>query len=540
MSTLATWWSYLYNSLNGSGSRPKGLQSSIPLSYSAESASAVSLDTAFQLSAVWACCRLITESIAGMPIIVYDVDAKGVKTRNTTHPVAVLFSGGKINKWQTRGEFMETMTMQQTMQGNCYALKQYNSVGSIIGLMPFMSQDMQVALTADNGDIIYRYQPTSQDAKDYNSDQILHVKCMGNGIIGLSPLGYARNSIGIGQAAENSVTRIYSNGAKPSGALMLDKILTDAQRDQMKTKFADLESGTQDRLFILEAGMKYQQISMTPQDIELLSTRRFQIEDIARFFGVPSVLINDTQSATVWGTGVQKIVEGFYKLNLRPYARRYEEAFMAGLFSPAERTRMTIEFDFQDFLEPDLAERVKTYGEAVSKGIMAPNEARKNEGWKPLEGGDRAFMQQQMIPLDMLGTVQQSQKEHEEKMVAAAANKVGDTFNIVVPEVKIPQPVVNVDAPIVHMEAPHVHLKPEIKVDNPAPIVTVTNDVRPSEENLPAPVVNIAPANIKVEAPNVNVTPTIAVKLPKRKRTTTMEYDGQDRIKKSTQLEEDA
>jgi HK97 family phage portal protein len=191
---------------------------------------------------------------------------------------------------------------------------------------------------------------------------------------------------------------------------MLDKVLTDSQRAAMKQKFADLESGTQDRLFILEAGMKYQQISMSPQDIELLSTRRFQIEDIARFFGVPSVLINDTQSATAWGSGVQKIIEGFYKLNLRPYIRRYQEAFEAGLLTAVERTKMRIEFDFQDFLQPDQAERIKTYGEAVSKGIMAPNEARLVEGWPKLPGGDRAFMQQQMIPIDMLGTIQQPAK----------------------------------------------------------------------------------------------------------------------------------
>jgi HK97 family phage portal protein len=217
MVALTTWWSYLYNSLTGAGARPKGLQTSIPLAYSAEAASTVTIDSAFQLSAVFACCRMITESIAGMPIYVYNVDKNGVKTQNFDHPVAKLFASGKVNKWQTRGEFLETMTMQQVMQGNCYALKQYNSQKQIIGLMPFMTQDMQVALT-DDGEVAYRYQANGADYKDYTGEQVLHVKCMGNGIVGLSPLGYARNSIGIGQAADNAVSRIYSNGAKPSGA----------------------------------------------------------------------------------------------------------------------------------------------------------------------------------------------------------------------------------------------------------------------------------------------------------------------------------
>lgn len=540
MSAITTWWSYLYNSLTGAGGRPKGLQTSIPLAYSAESASAVTIDSAFQLSAVFACCRLITESIAGMPVYVYDVDENGVKKINTTHPVAKLFASGRINKWQTRGEFMDTMTMQQVMQGNCYALKQYNSQKQIIGLMPFMTQDMQVALS-ETGEIMYRYQANTSEYKDYSADQVLHVKCMGNGIVGLSPLGYARNSIGIGQAADNAVSRIYSNGAKPSGALMIDKILTDAQRAQLKSKFADLESGTQDRLFILEAGMKYQQISMSPQDIELLATRRFQIEDIARFFGVPSVLINDTYSSTAWGSGIQKITEGFYKLNLRPYLRRYQEAFQVGLLTPAERTRMCIEFDFQDFLQPDQSERIKTYGEAVSKGIMAPNEARIIEGWGKLPGGDQAFMQQQMVPIGMLGQIQQQKADTEQKSAENGGPKPS-VVTVNMPEISIKTPDVNFKSgditipSTVNLPQTTVNVAPpEIKIEPP-----VVNVAAPTV-NVAAPDVKFAAPDVKVDvaAPAVTVTPTIAVKLPKRKTKTSVKYDAQDRISESTQIEED-
>lgn len=533
-----TWWRNLYTSMTGAGSRPKGLQSSIPLAYTQPAASCVTLDTAFQVSAVWAACRLITESVAGMPIYLYDIDKNGVKTRNFDHPIAKLFTG-KINQWQTRGEFMETMTMQQSMQGNCYALIQRNGQKEIIGLMPFMTQDMEVALTAEDGSIMYRYMPNTANAQIYTSDRILHVKCMGNGIVGLSPLGYARNSIGIAQAAENAVTKVYSNGAKPSGLLTIDKVLSDTQRAAVKQNFIELESGTQDRLFVLEAGMQYQQVSMTPQDIELLATRRFQIEDIARFFGVPSVMINDTTASTVWGSGIQQIIEGFYKLGIRPYLRRYQEAFEAALLTPEERISLKIEFDFQDFLRPDQAERIKSYGEAVSKGIMTPNEARAMEGWTALDGGNQAFMQQQMIPLDMLGKVATQAKIDE--MKSAAENKQSNTYNINVPEVKMPQPIINVDAPVVHIDSPHIHVKqPAITIENQPAIVNVTNDVKASDVIMPAPVVNVAAPNVKVDAAQITVTPSVNVKLPRRKTQTTVKYDSQDRISSSTQVEEDA
>lgn len=542
------WWRNQTSMTTGAGSRPDGLQITTPLAYGSDAAATVTIDTAFQISVVWACCKLISETIGSMPIKLYDLNKDGTRTRNFDHPVARLFAG-RLNKWNTRIEFIETMTMQLVLQGNCYALKQYNSAKEIIGLVPFMSQDMEVALTEQN-DIFYRYCPNTAGAKDYTQEQILHVRGMGNGIVGLSPLGYARNAMGIAQAAESAQTRIYGNGAKPSGILMIDKVLKDDQRDAIKTNFSDLESGTKDRLFVLEAGMKYEQISMTPQDIELLSTRKFQIEDLARFFGVPSVMINDTSASTVWGSGIQQIIGGFYKVGIRPYLERYEESFKQWLLKPDERLRMEIEFDFQEFLRPDQAERIKMYAEAVAKGIMTPNEVRNQEGWADLDGGDQAFMQQQMIPLNMLGKLPThaaapapaASEDDMKRMVKAVedANKAQPpsvTVNmgeIKMPDVHMPE----IKFPAIDIPQPVINFSPEMKLESPN--VIVKNEVQTPVVNVPAPIVHVAAPNVKVDAPNVSVTPTIAVKLPRRKTKTTIVYDGLDRIKDTTQIEEDA
>lgn len=401
-----SFWRRLIGFGSGASHRQTGLQNSQPSYYASAPSLPVTFDSSLQLSAVWACVRLISETVASLPINVYRKDPKtGVRTLDYEHPLHQLFTG-KVNRWQTRQEYFETLTYQLVMLGNNYTAVQRNSQGRIIALVPLMTEQMEVALSA-SGETEYKY-TDGTNLSYYSEKTVWHNKLFGNGIVGLSPLAYARNSIGIGQGAENAVSKIYQNGGKPSGVLTIDKVLSKDQREAIKSTFGELAAGTQDRLFVLEAGMNYNQVSLSPQDIELLSSRKFQIEDIARFFGVPSVLINDTSASTTWGSGIQQIVEGWYKLGLRPYLERYEASMKARLLTPEEKLYIDIEFDLNALLQPALAERIKTRKEAITGGIMTPNEARAEEGWKPMKGGDSLYMQQQNTPLETLATMQRS------------------------------------------------------------------------------------------------------------------------------------
>jgi HK97 family phage portal protein len=522
-------WRTIGRYLSGAGNRQVGLQTGQP-SNTTQSATPVTVDSALSLSAVWACTRMISEAIGALPIRIWDVDPKtGVKTPNTTHPLYALFNG-KMNRWQTRQEFFETYTFQLVLMGNAYAAIQRNGK-KIVGLIPLMSEQMEVSLD-DSGTRLFRYsESTSQ--KFYAEETIWHSKLFGNAIIGLSPLGYARNSIGIGQAAEKSVTKIYQNGGKPSGILTIDKVLTDVQRAAIKANFSELAEGNNDRLFVLEAGMKYEQVSLSPQDIELLASRRFQIEDIARFFGVPSVLINDTAAGTTWGSGIQQIVQGFYKLNLKPFLERYEASMKCWLLTPEERLTMDIEFDFNSLLQPELKDRITSGKEAVQGGLYTPNEWRMTEGMQPKDGGDKLLVQQQMIPIDKAGTMQAQQNNADlsSKIDALANRRDQQTFNLTMPEIKMqaaksPDITVNV---------------PERSVNVSTPAVMV---------NVPEPVVNVSAPNVKVESPTVNVAapnvdikneiPEIKVNLPKRVSKTKVKYDKSGNISETEQTEEDA
>lgn len=488
-------------------SRNAGIQYETPAAYAASSAVAVTEDSAMQVSAVWACVRLLAETVASLPVYVYRNTTNGREVANG-HWLAVM-SARKMNRYQTRVEFFETMMLNLALHGNAYARIEKVG-GKVRSLMPLMASQMEVTLLND-GSVIYTY---TEDGKVfvYSEKSIWHIKLHGNGIIGKSPLAFARNIVGIAQAAEQTVTSIYTNGGKRSGVLSVDKLLTKDQRAAIRENFATLTTGDDARLLVLEMGMKFDPISMSPQDIELLSSRRFQLEEICRWFGVPSVLVNDTSGSTAWGSGIEQIVSGFYKLNLRPYLERIEASISANLFTPEEAREYSFEFDFDGLLRSDMKSRLEGYRTAVAGTILTPNEVRLMEGLPSVAGGDKLLSQVNMTTVDKLGqdvqaaptaapepdpvkaadpqvinihTTVQQPSQTESKNLQDLADKqikrVGDKILDDIKRITVINPNVTV-TPNVTVQSPNVTLEaimPEQKQINP--VVNVYNEVKPSD-----------------------------------------------------------
>ena len=378
--------------------RMLGIQYNFP-SYAEESATPVTFDTAMQLSAVWACVKLLAETPASLPLHFYRKNANG-RTLDEAHPLSVLFQN-KVNRYQNRVEFWETVYLNLLTHGNAFCQIERRG-NTIVSLMPLMSAQMETTLLSD-GSISYQYENDQYGVTVFAEKSIWHLKLMGNGITGLSPLAYQRNTLGIAQAAEKATSNIYKNGAKPSGVLKLDKLLTKDQRTEVREAFATLTTGNNNRLMVLEKGTEFQPISLSPQDIELLQSRKFQISEICRWYGVPSVMVNDSNGTSVWGSGIEQIMQGFYKLTLRPLLEKVEASMMVNLLSDADRKTMEIEFDFNALLRSDLKTMFESYKSAVNGSLMSPNEARRELNLQPLEGGDKLFMQGAMMPVDKLG-----------------------------------------------------------------------------------------------------------------------------------------
>ena len=377
-------------------SRRPGAQTAGPLGYNFNSAANVSPDTSMQISVVWACVRLLAETVAGLPLAFWTVE-NGIK-KAADNDLSRLFSG-KPNRYQTRIEFFETVMLNLVLYGNAYC-RITRSGGRIVSLLPLMSSQVNVELEED-GSLVYYYEDDN-NVVAIAPENVWHLRLFGNGIVGLSPLDYARNSIGTASAAEARISKIMANANKASGVLTIDKTLTEPQRQKIRESFKSLTEGGDDSLYVLEAAMKFQQISLSPKDVELLETRKFQIEDLCRFFGVNPVLIG-VSGATTWGTGIQEIMRGFYKLVIRPYLEKLEASIKENLLSPADRRSVEPEFDFNALLTLSDNERAVMLKEKVQSGQITPNEARLSEGREPVEGGDQLFMQAQMTPITMLG-----------------------------------------------------------------------------------------------------------------------------------------
>lgn len=421
----------------------RGEQSAGPLAYAETAAKPVTFETAMQVSAFWACARLISETVSCLPLTMYRLDGRS-RVVETEHPLYRLLQF-RPNQYQNRVEFFETLTLQLCTAGNGYARIDRDSAGRIMALTPLMAAQTTPMLLSD-GTVTYAHQ-SDTGVSVFSAENVWHVKLFGNGIVGLSPLDYARNALSLAQAGEARALATFRNGSKPSGLLMVDAALNKEQRAEIRASFAELAEGNTDSLIVLDKFMQYQAVSMTPQDVELLASRRFQMEDIARFMGVPSVLINDTSQTTAWGTGIRSIIEGWYKLGLRPYLERLEMSARASLLALQDRERYELEFDFDGLLRVDAPTRMDGYQKAINSGQLTPNEARMEEGRAPLTGGDVLLVQGATVPLTMAGREQPQQRRSDAPDVSVTVNA---------PEQRSSPVVAPAPAPSVHVDGPQI------------------------------------------------------------------------------------
>jgi len=381
----------------GSGNtRKQGFQNENPSGYSSKSAAPVTFDTAMAEPTFWACVKLITETMGAMPINAYRTNPDGSRTKDTSYDVWRMLNY-QPNRYQTKNEFFETIILNLITDGNSYCIKNKNSRGRINSLIPLMSSQMCVELQRD-GSIQYVYTNANSERITYTEDQIWHLKIFGNSIVGMSALGYGRNTIGTSIATNDRFSKIASNGGKVSGILSIDHVLSDKQRGAIRQNMKDIAEGDTDTLKILEAGMEFQQVALSPQDMQMLQSRQYNGQQIATIMGVPSVLVNDMSSSTVWGSGIQEIVRGFYKTNLLPMAEKIEASMKRHLIPSRDWDTLDIEFSFDQYLRPSYEDRIAANATAINSGQLTPNEARNKEGLEDKEGGDDIYLNGTLTP----------------------------------------------------------------------------------------------------------------------------------------------
>lgn len=379
-----------------------GRQSGAPAGALIEGTTALSPEGALQISTVWACVWLLANTIASLPFFAYTKRGGGERelARDSTL-YQVLHD--TPNSRMTPVEFWVAMLLNLLLRGNAYARIERNAAGEVIALWPMPADQVEMRVLPD-GSAVYLYR-LDNDLAALDESSVLHIKEIGNGTIGLARLDYMRATTTEAANAQHAASRLFANGGKPSGILMIDRVLKPEQRAAIRQNFADMAEGTTSRLVVLEADMKYQQVNLTPADQQLLETRRFTVEEICRWFGVPPVLVAHS-NVTAWGTGVEQIIDGFYKFTLRPFLVRIEQSVAKRVLTARQRATMTVEFSLDALLRASLKDRMEIYAKGVQNGILTRNECRQLENQPPATGGDQLTAQTNLAPLHMLGNIQ--------------------------------------------------------------------------------------------------------------------------------------
>jgi len=364
--------------------------------------SSITDERALQISTVWACVRLISSVTSCLPLDVFETKNDNRQKVDLNNPLARLLRYSP-NQYMTAQEFRECMTMQLAFYGNAYALVERNGAGDVISLLPLNSVNMDVRLEGKK--IVYRYKRDSEYA-NFTQKDIFHLKGFGfNGLVGMSPIAFATKTAGVAVAMEDQQREFYANGAKSPKILSTgDKVLTKEQRDQLQENFKEIAGGpVKKRLWILEAGFTAQDIGVSPQDAETMASRKFQVSEIARFFGVPPHLVGDVEKSTSWGTGIEQQNLGFLQYTLEPYLTRWEQSIWRWLVKPSDISRIHAEHNLDGLLRGDSASRATFMTTLVNSGQRTVNEMRRLDNLPPLPGGDVATRQSQNVPITELG-----------------------------------------------------------------------------------------------------------------------------------------
>ena len=353
-------------------------------------------DAALQISAVFACVELLSQTISTLPLYVYRDSPSGGRNPDKGGRLWMLLHE-RPNSWMTPSEFLSAMVCNRMLRGNAYAHIVRDGAGEPIALVPLSPDQMEVSV-AGGGEIYTYYQDGVVSV--IAPENIIHWKGLGNGFIGLSKLEFMRATTDEAISAQDNASRLYGSYSKPSGVLQTDSTLNDEQLRAVFERFKGMSRGGAG-LYVVDRGLKYQQLSLNPADAQLLETRQFSVEEVCRWFGVPGVLVGSS-ATTTWGSGIQQIVEGFHKFTIGPLCKQLEQA-LARRLVPVTDQGTTIEFKLDGFLRTSPEARAQFYSTMAQNGAMTRNEIRRLENLPPVEGGDTLTAQSNLVPIEKLG-----------------------------------------------------------------------------------------------------------------------------------------
>lgn len=356
-------------------------------------------DKAMLLSTVYRCVDVISDSVAQLPLEPYKVDEKGYKRKYVEHPTYYLLNK-EPNSNMSRFTFMKTLITSVLLNGNGYALIERDDKGNATKLKLIPSELVTVSKVDPLKEkIMYNVVGINQLIEPVNMIHILNFSY--DGIIGISTLQHARNTLGLASDSEAHAEGFFKGGANLAGIIKVQSSLTPKQKLDIKESWQATFSpvtGTPNGVAVLEGNMDFQPITVNPADAQLLETRQFNVIDICRFFGVSPVKAFDLSKSSY--STVEATQLAFLTDTLNPLLQKIELEFERKLYKPSERSTIDVRFDTSVLLRADKASRASYYNTLFQIGVITPNEIRKALDLEPLENGDKSFVQVNVTTLD--------------------------------------------------------------------------------------------------------------------------------------------
>lgn len=364
-----------------------------PLGYNDDgSGVAVTPESALRVTAVYACTKVLSETVAMLPLKVYERTSDGGKAVVENHPVHELLHD-QPNSVNTSFEFREYIQASVSLRGNGYALIHPGRRGAIDRLELLPAAKVQVE-KLPNGRHRYRYTDDGGVVRRFLPDEIFHLRGLGDGLTGLSPIGVQRAAVGRAIATDAYASAFFGNGAKPGGVIEAPHPVSKEIAAKLKEQWQAAYGGAKNshKTAVLENGMKWHSISMSNEDAQFLETRQFSVREIARIWRVPPHLIGDLEKATFSNIEQQSLE--FVMYTMYPWFKRWEQVIQRDLI--VDKGRYFAKFNFDALLRGDALSRANVYASGITNGWLTPNEARKREDMNAKPGGDDLMQQLNM------------------------------------------------------------------------------------------------------------------------------------------------
>ena len=361
----------------------------------------VTEQSAMQVSVAWACVRIITETIGSLPLSMYERDEGTGNAKKVEHDISpVLITSPNAD--MTGVEYREALTAGLALRGNHYSLKDTTSSGQLVSLYPLPADTRPVI--KENGAKVYQFQDRGK-TQELPSEKVWHVKGFGaDGLVGLSPIAYARQALGVALAAEEFQARFFANGANPSWLISIPQWLDEKQRSIARENINKIWSGLDNvhRAQLLEGGMTAQAATMPLDDAQFMELRGFSLQEICRIYRIPPHMVADLSRST--NNNIEHQGAEFVMFTLAPYLTRIEASVARWLLKPEDRRKYFLRFNVDALLRADATGRANFYSSALQNGWMSRNEVRalENRNTVDEEGMDDYTVQSNLLPVEVL------------------------------------------------------------------------------------------------------------------------------------------